>query len=341
MFRLGRQREHHSDDTIENESTELSSSDSETDNTGATDTEPELSDDSMCELDGISSLFDGRSGCYSGEDDESDGDDDRESAKSESNSENDNAEFFLSDSERADDNTETTATEPELSDHSKCELDGVSSLFDKRSGSDLSTDDESDGDDDQESARSESDSEVSSIDSESTDNNTEATATELELSDDSLCELDGLSSLFDEHGESELGDDDECCYQHASDERKSVDNEDADAVITYHQQSCVDEDSPCLLDGVSTLFDERCAHQIVMRLHLKDYDRESESGDFPDAEERSVGMLVENKAENKQVPTVRSAADKGHWETAVKSLKIAAGVAGVGLAMYAAYKYFR
>ena len=319
MFRLGRQREHHSDDTIENESTELSSSDSETDNTEATDTEPELSDDSMCELDGISSLFDGRGGCYSGEDNKSDGDDDRESATNESNSENDNAEFFLSDSERADDNTETTATEPELSDHCKCELD----------------------DDDQESARSESDSELSSSDSENTDNNTEATATELELSDDSPCELDGFSSLFDEHGESELGDDDECCYQHASDERKSVDNEDADAVITYHLQSCVDEDLPCLLDGVSTLFDEHCAHQIVMRLHLKDYDRESESGDFPDAEEWSVGMLVENKAEDKQVPTVRSTADKGHWETAVKSLKIAAGVAGVGLALYAAYKYFR
>ena len=62
LFRLGGQRENHSDDTIENDSTESSSSDSETDNTEATDTEPELSDDSKCELDGISSLFDERSG---------------------------------------------------------------------------------------------------------------------------------------------------------------------------------------------------------------------------------------------------------------------------------------
>ena len=72
---------------------------------------------------------------------------------------------------------------------------------------------------------------------------------------------------------------------------------------------------------MSTLFDER---------------RGSESGDFSDAEERSVDMLVENK----QVPTGRSTADKSHWETAVKSLKIAVGVAGVGLALYADYKYF-
>ena len=42
----------------------------------------------------------------------------------------------------------------------------------------------------------------------------------------------------------------------------------------------------------------------------------------------------------KQGPTDRSTADKSLWETAVKSLKIAVGVAGVGLALYAAYKYF-
>lgn len=95
----------------------LSSSDSETDNTKATDTEPELSDDSKCELDGISSLFDERSGCNLSAGDESDGDDDRESARSESNSENDNTESSLSDSERADD-TKATATEPELADDS-------------------------------------------------------------------------------------------------------------------------------------------------------------------------------------------------------------------------------
>lgn len=52
------QREHHNDESIENDNTELSSSYSETGNTEATDTEPELSDDSKCELDGISSLFD-------------------------------------------------------------------------------------------------------------------------------------------------------------------------------------------------------------------------------------------------------------------------------------------
>ena len=99
-----------------------------------------MSDDSKCELDGISSLFDERSGCNLSADDESDGDDDRESARSESNSENDNTESSLSDSERADD-TKATATVPELADDSKCELDGISPLFDERRGSDLSADD--------------------------------------------------------------------------------------------------------------------------------------------------------------------------------------------------------
>ena len=105
LFRLGGQREHHSDDTIENDSTESSSSESETDNTEATDTEPELSDDSKCELDGISSLFDERSGSDLSADDESDDDDDRGFARSELNSKNDNT-------ERTDENTEAT----ELSD---------------------------------------------------------------------------------------------------------------------------------------------------------------------------------------------------------------------------------
>ena len=78
------------------------------------------------------------------------------------------------------------------------------------------------------------------------------------MSDDSMCELDGISSLFDEHGMFEsVGEDDECCHQHASDERKSVEHEDADAVINYDQlQSCVDEDSLCLLNGEATLFEE-------------------------------------------------------------------------------------
>ena len=69
-----------------------------------------------------------------------------------------------------------------------------------------------------------SNTELSFSDSE-TDNTTEP-----EVSDDSssMCELDGISSLFDEQGMFEsVGEDDECCYQHASDERKSVDNEDA------------------------------------------------------------------------------------------------------------------
>ena len=77
---------------------------------------------------------------------------------------------------------------------------------------------------------------------------------------------------------------------------------------------------------MSTLFDER---------------RGSESGDFSDAEERSVGLLVENEAEDKQGPTGRSTEGKSHWGTSVKSFKIIAGVAGVGLALYASYIYFR
>ena len=47
-------------------------------------------------------------------------------------------------------------------------------------------------------------------DAESADDNAEPTATEPVMSDDSVHELlDGLSSLFDEHGESDLGDDDD------------------------------------------------------------------------------------------------------------------------------------
>ncbi|XP_074639425.1 uncharacterized protein LOC141897706 [Acropora palmata] len=227
--RGGGQREHHSDESIENDSTQLSSSDSETGNTEATDTELELSDDSVCELDGISSLFDEHSGSDLSADDESQSDDDRESARSESNSDNGNTESSLSDSERAD-------------DKNKCELDGISSLFDERRGSDFSADDESDGDDDLESTKSELNIELCSSDSESTDDNTKATTTEPELSDDSLCEVDGFSSHFDQHGGSQLGDDD----QLARDDGKALDNEDADVVINYDLQSCVDEDPLCL-----------------------------------------------------------------------------------------------
>ena len=105
------------------------------------------------------------------------------------------------------------------------------------------------------------------------------------------------SSLFDEHGESDLGDDD-----------------------------CMGDDSLCLLDGVSTLFGEH---------------KESEYGDFPDDDESTVGKLEESTHEDKQEPIVQSTTKASHWETAIKSFKIAAGVTGVGLALYAAYKYFR
>ena len=70
--------------------------------------------------------------------------------------------------------------------------------------------------------------------------------------------------------------------------------------------------------------------------------RESEYCDFPDAEERIVGIyLGESKPKDKQEPTFQSAPGPGHWQTAMKFLGFVAGVAGVGLALYAAYKYFR
>ena len=46
-----------------------------------------------------------------------------------------------------DDDTKATDTEPELSDDSRYELDGTSSLFHEHGGSDLSEDDECFGDD--------------------------------------------------------------------------------------------------------------------------------------------------------------------------------------------------
>ena len=127
------------------------------------------------------------------------------------------------------DDAKATDTEPELSDDSRYELDGISSLFHEHGGSDLSEDDECFGDDYQESiaTRGESDIENSNTELSFSDSETDNT-TEPEVSDDSMCELDGISSLFDEQGMFEsVGEDDECCYQHASDERKSVDNEDA------------------------------------------------------------------------------------------------------------------
>ena len=312
-FRLGRDREcDTSDDTdssitdsesksSEDDKTELSSSDSEIE---ANSTQPELSDESLREFDGFSSLFNEQEDSDLVEDDASDSDDDQESSGYDSNSGDNNIVFRLSDSESADENTEPAATEPVMSEDSVCELlDGLSSLFGERQESDLGEDDEFHSDDDQESSKDESNDEDNIIElrlsnSESADDNTEPTTTEPVMSDDSVHEfLEGLSSLFDAHGESDSGDDD-----------------------------CMGDNSLCLLDGVSTLFGEH---------------KESEYGDFPDDEESTVGKLEESTHEDKQEPIVQSTPKAGHWETAIKSFKIAAGVAGVGLALYAAYKYFR
>ncbi|XP_067034722.1 clumping factor A-like [Acropora muricata] len=199
---------------------------------------------------------------------------------SESISEDDKTELSSSDSE-----IEANSTQAELSDESLREFDGFSSLFNEQEESDLVEDDASDSDDDSNSGDNNIVFRLS--DSESADENTEPAATIPAMSDDSVHEhLDGLSSLFDEQGESDLGDDD-----------------------------CMGDDSLCLLDGVSTLFEEH-----------------NEYGDLADDEE-STG---ESTHEDKQ-----STPKADHWETAIKSLKIAAGVAGVGLALYAAYKYFR
>ena len=137
-FRLGRHREHDtSDDTdssitdsesnsSEDDKTELSSSDSEIE---ANSTQAELSDESLCELDGFSSLFNEQEGYELFEDDASDSDTDQDSSGYDSNSGGNNIELRLSDSE-SDDNTETTATEPVMSDDSVHELlEGLSSLF--------------------------------------------------------------------------------------------------------------------------------------------------------------------------------------------------------------------
>lgn len=63
----------------------------------------------------------------------------------------------------------------------------------------MSADDVSDADDDRVSTKSELNIELCSSDSESADDNTKATTREPELSDDSLCEVGGFSSHFDEH----------------------------------------------------------------------------------------------------------------------------------------------
>ena len=71
--------------------------------------------------------------------------------------------------------------------------------------------------------------------------------------------------------------------------------------------------------------------------------RESEYCDFPDAEERIMGICIRESKPKDKKPTVQSAPGPGHWQTcpAMKSLGIVAGVAGVSVALYAAYKYFR
>ena len=76
---------------------------------------------------------------------------------------------------------------------------------------------------------------------------------------------------------------------------------------------------------MTTLFDER---------------RGSESGDFSDAEERSVDLLLNNKAEDKtgtHWPKHSRQKPLGNGREVVKNRL---GVAGVGLALYASYKFF-
>ena len=311
LFRLGSHREHDtSDDTdssitdsesnSDEDKTELSSSDSEIE---ANSTQAKLSDESLSEFDGFSSLFNEQEG--SDLDDASDSDDDQESSGYDSNSGDNKIKLLLSDSESADENTDPAATESVRSDESECELlDGLSSLFGDRGESNLGEDDKFDSDDDQESSKDESNDEdninmgLRLSDSESADDNAEPTAAEHVMSDNSVHELlGGRSSLFDAQGESDLGDDD-----------------------------CMGDNSLCLLDGVSTLFEEH---------------KECGYGDFPDDVESPVGMLESTPKDKQEEPIVQNTPKTGHWETAIRSLKIAAGVAGVGLALYAAYKYFR
>ena len=207
LFRLGRYTEHDtSDDTdssitdsesnSEDEKTELSSSHSEIDSIEGNFTQAELSDNSVREFDGFSSLFNEQEGSDLVEDDASDSDDDQESSGYDSNSGDNNIELRFSYSESADENTEPAATEPLLSDHSVCEvlLDGLSSLFGEREESDLGEDEEFDSDNDQESSNDESNDEDDNIevrlsDAESADDNAEPIATEPVMSDDSVGSL--------------------------------------------------------------------------------------------------------------------------------------------------------
>ena len=294
-----------SESNSEDDKTELSSSDSEIDSTEGNSTQAELSDDSVREFNGFSSLFNEQEGSGLVEDDASDSDDDQESSGYDSNSGDNKIKLRLSDSESADENTDPAATESVRSDESECQLlDGLSSLFGDRGESNLGEDDKFDSDDDQESSKDESNDEdninmeLRLSDSESADDNAEPTAAEHVMSDNSVHELlGGRSSLFDAQGESDLGDDD-----------------------------CMGDNSLCLLDAVSTLFEEH---------------KECEYGDFPDDVESPVGMLESTPKDKQEEPIVQNTPKTGHWETAIRSLKIAAGVAGVGLALYAAYKYFR
>ena len=56
-----------------------------------------------------------------------------------------------------------------------------------------------------------------------------------------------------------------------------------------------------------------------------------------------MGIYIRESKPKDKKPTVQSAPGPGHWQTcpAMKSLGIVAGVAGVSVALYAAYKYFR
>ena len=308
-FRLGRHRKHDTSDDTDSSITD-SESTSEDDKTElstsdseieANSTQAELSDEFLREFDGFSSLFNEQEGYDLFEDDASDSDTDQDSSGYDSNS-GDNIEFGLSDSDSADDNTGPAATELVMSDDCVCELlDGLSSLFAEREESDLGEDDQFDSDDDQESSKDESNDE---------DNIIELRLSNSESADDNTEPTTTEPVISDDSVHEFL--------------------EGLSSLFDAHRESdlgdddCMGDDSLFLLDGVSTLFEEH-----------KEYI------DFPDDEESTVGILGESKAEDKKEPIVQSTQEAGHCETAIKSLKIAAGVAGVGLALYAAYKYFR
>ena len=203
----------------------------------------------------------------------------------------------------SDSEIEANSTQAELSDESLREFDGFSSLFNEQEDSDLVEDDASDSDDEQES---------SGYDSNSGDNNIMFCLSDSESADENT-EPAATEPVMSKDSVCEL-----------LDGLSSLFGERGDS--DFGDDDCMGDNSLCLLDGVSTLFGEH---------------KESEYGDFPDDEESTVGKLEESTDQDKQEPIVQSTPKACHWETAIKSFKIAAGVAGVGLALYAAYKYFR